>query len=81
MRNGDMPARPVSEAVSYNLVHGDDGYAELASGLTKREHFAAMTMQSFISHEEWLKKVGMNKLAALSVEAADALLAELEKPQ
>ena len=52
-----------------------------ADGLTKREHFAAMAMQGFISDEAWSRKVGTAKLAALSVEAADALLAELEKSQ
>ena len=51
-----------------------------ADGLTKREHFAAMAMQGFISDEAWSRKAGMGmaKLATLSVEAADALLAELE---
>ena len=48
------------------------------TGLTKRELFAAMAMQGIITRPE---HVGMDlpTKASLSVEFADALLAELEK--
>ena len=79
MNNSDRAAYPLQlqegETADSIKRHG------VADGLTKREHFAAMAMQGFISDEAWSRKVGMAKLATLSVEAADALLAELEKSQ
>ena len=80
MSNANMPA-------ALGPIHsvdrdGSQVFVRHGNGLTKREHFAAMAMQGYISDEAWSRKpgMGMAKLATLSVEAADALLAELEKP-
>lgn len=47
-------------------------------GLTKREYFAGLAMQSLIvSNSKWLTE----HVAKFSIKMADALLAELEKPK
>ena len=46
------------------------------SGLTKREHFAAMAMQGILASDA---DVDYCDFASSSVEMADALLAELER--
>ena len=49
------------------------------SGLTKREHFAAMAMQGILAkHGNKLDNLGLT-VAAYAVDCADALLLELEK--
>lgn len=45
-------------------------------GLTKREYFAAMAMQGFISEGGYQNA---QVIASLSVQAADALIKEIEK--
>jgi len=65
MNNADMPAMPT----------------DYLSGLTKREHFAAMAMQGILGNAYWnehgdYRPVDVAKCAA---EYADALLAELER--
>jgi len=51
----------------------------IMTGLSKREYFAAMAMQSFISMNysdgRW---VSQQELATLSIEQADELLKQLE---
>jgi len=65
--NGEAPSNP---------VHSRDGLKY--EGLTKREHFAGLAMQGYISSDEedihspeWF--------ASWAVQCADALLKELEK--
>tara|TARA_R110000850_G_scaffold106990_1_gene218405 strand:- start:147 stop:401 length:255 start_codon:yes stop_codon:yes gene_type:complete len=74
--NGDMPAMPMD---STSAQRADEGhYDQFSYGLTKREHFAAMAMQGFISA---VGHHGLNGLittaASDSVVMADALLAAL----
>lgn len=76
MKNADMPASPVQGFTA-------DQYF-LHAGLTKRELFAAMAMQGFIAsdHANGSEKRLNEDNAAMAIEAADALLAELEpKPK
>jgi len=79
MNNSDMPAMPVlndTEAFTLFLegIKGGRNY-----GLTKREHFAAMAMQGWLSSFDAGEEVVPSSLAEFSVEIADALLAALEK--
>jgi hypothetical protein len=46
-------------------------------GLTKREYFAAMALQGLLSQSQFL--INSEKFAKFAVEAADALMAELNK--
>lgn len=69
MNNADMPAMPTEKKV------GDATYT--SDGLTKREHFAAMAMQGLIHRAS--RGYSIADLAELSVVAADALLAELDR--
>ena len=68
MSNGNAPARPANES---------DEHTGVLDGLTKREKLAARAMRGLLaaSHRP------SSMLAESSVEMADALLAELEKPQ
>ena len=52
-----------------------------ATGLTKRELFAAMAMQGIASNPNAATTEGPDVVAGAAVEAADALLAELAKPR
>jgi hypothetical protein len=63
--NGVNPAYPVAT--------NDTIYA----GLTKRELFAAMAMQAMLSNHDCVK--GFEEISTESAEAADYLLAELER--
>jgi len=80
MKNSDMPAMPITLDMDKVVTHSSVP-KEYRTGLTKREHFAAMAMHGIISsgnlrakQEELLE--GVSRAA---VEYADALLAELEK--
>ena len=64
----DLPAFP---------IHGP----LFATGLTKRELFAAMAMQGIASNPNAAIIEGPDVVAGAAVEAADALLAELAKPK
>lgn len=64
----DLPAFP---------IHGP----LFATGLTKRELFAAMAMQGIASNPNAATIEGPDVVAGAAVEAADALLAELAKPK
>lgn len=74
MKNGKDNAFPV--VLQHGLSH--DSHVEI--GLTKREYFAIMAMQGYIA-------AGSNgmpnaqALAGYATNAADALLAELEKTE
>lgn len=83
MKNADMPAMPVAHEKYWELE---------ASGLTKRELFAAMVMQGIVSsiHSEWeyqrirslAQASGLSTvsewIARDACKQADALLAALE---
>ena len=56
-----------------------------ATGLTKREYFAAMAMQGLLAGEvitrfEIMEMSGKKTIATLAIDYADELLKELEKP-
>jgi len=69
MKNGDKPACPVDfEAQAHDSTQG----------LTKREYFAAMAMQGFLSQGGYYGQ-GDEVTAKAAVSQADALLKELEK--
>jgi hypothetical protein len=79
MKNADMPAMPFTSKPEYQYQD---------CGLTKREHFAAMAMQGFLSNSwqaQSLDELGessaqqMQAVAEISLAMADALLSQLEK--
>ena len=79
--NGDLPASPSSLAGGndgglYNIAEQSGG--EL-SGLTKREHFAAMAMQGILSNQRLQSDKPAKGVAICALHHADALLEELEK--
>ena len=84
MKNGDMPAMPVSLGADGRPWTANDlgnGYAEQcrpAFGLTKREEFAMAAMQGLLVN---MGRNGFNsviEVASEAVNAADALLSALE---
>ena len=74
MDNKDKPAMP-----SDTTVEHPDGNAtrSIYMGLSKREHFAAMAMQGFVS-QDGDDEATYVAIAQWSVQQADALLAALE---
>jgi len=54
-------------------------YMSVPEGLTKREHFAAIALQGLLANSEYAGS-SPSGIAAVSVEHADALVAELLKP-
>lgn len=77
--NGDMPAMPVEcQFGPDNKVRGQQtgNYSGWEIGLTKRELFAAMAMQGLLAFPGM---VPFETVTQMSVEHADALLAELAK--
>lgn len=84
-RNGDMPAMPVQatnkliEMIS--TCESDsalDSYISTFGGLTKREQFAMAAMQGLLADPN-NSDTGMDRIANYAIEAADALLAKLDK--
>jgi hypothetical protein len=77
MNNADMPASPMtnSEGFSGNPKSVGCG-GGWTSGLTKREHFAAMAMQGFLAN---YASTHFENCAEHAVKQADALLEELDK--
>lgn len=81
---GKQSAFPVVR--DQNLCESSDDYGSIFSseGLTKRELFAAMAMQGFLavaaSGKDLLKGREHMRIEEAAVYMADALLAELEKP-
>ena len=71
MNNADMPAMPQDYALWCESI-GD--CPTLATGLTKREYFAAMAMQGLCDNLHPKNVADMPKLAVI---IADALLKEL----
>jgi hypothetical protein len=74
MKNSDLPAMPIHKLGSITNV-----LETVNEGLTKREHFAAMAMQGFISDFENHSSMDLNEMAEWSAGMADALLAALEE--
>ena len=78
--NSEMPAMPLT-GDAYTDINGNalcEGSIQDGMGLTKREHFAGLAMQGFISAGHG----GMpnaSELANYAVRYADALLLELDK--
>ncbi len=77
MENGKKPAFPLGQAENFRWSDGVD------LGLTKREYFAGLAMQEVFSYA--LKNElpnGLFQTAAIdAIKMADALLAELDKPE
>lgn len=71
MKNGDEPISPLTPDL--------DSSKHECIGLTKREYFAGLAIQGFIAAGGNGMPPAEN-LAAYATRAADALLAELEKP-
>ena len=72
MNNGDTPASPTKPVWGKCYDEGYDG-----SGLTKREHFAAMALQGMLTNTSVSPT---NKVyATVAVSLADALLKALEE--
>ena len=87
MNNSDKPIHPLRGADG-RLFSTNDGYLEqapVAMGLTKREHFAAMAMQGFLSNRIEVPSTEGKKLvdfiAKCSIDYADALLKALEEAE
>lgn len=76
MENRNLPAFPVT------LKAGDTFRGiENIDGLTKREYFASIAMQGCLSNMDQAPVTDFAGAARYCVTMADALLAELEKPQ
>ena len=65
-QNGTECAFPISETETGLYLH---------TGLTKREHFAGLSMQNLISDSS----LSPSEASRLAIDYADALLAELDK--
>lgn len=83
INNGDKPANPLRGADGC-VFQFNDGYLEqcsddIALGLTKREHFAAMAMQGLCVNTGRNGYNNEEELAKMSVLIADGLLKELER--
>jgi len=72
MRNSDMPAMPI-------VVPASEKPEFYASGLSKREHFAAMAMQGIFSSIHAVENLNQEEFAMEAISMADALLKALEK--
>lgn len=78
MKNADMPAMPIER----EIIDNSGNY----TGLTKREHFAAMAMQGMLSSKyvsdfsgESIAECMADAIAATALKYADALLTQLEQ--
>lgn len=75
--NGDMPAMAHTHSMkkTHPVPHEEVHYFP---GLTKREVFAALAMQGLMANGVG-RQTHLEKITELSVNVADALLAELAK--
>ena len=71
MKNSDMPAMPHTE-------YDKDG--NLPAGLTKREYFSGLAMQSILAADTE-QSYTSESIAREAIQVADALLAALEQEQ
>lgn len=85
MENKDMPAYPQSVSANemgiYWATDANVSDKSTVTGLTKREEFAKAAMQGLLSSHYPDQQIYHGSVAAQAVIAADALLAELSKPQ
>jgi hypothetical protein len=79
MKNGEEPAYPQSQETKEYFTK--TGTFAIGSGLTKREYFAAMAMQGWISCQHEGFTGDSEGYARMAIKAADALLEELSKPK
>ena len=84
MKNSDMPAMPAKVSVNRDsgdvqpYQFGNDDFS--TPGLTKREHFAGLAMQSLLAADtQEIHSIGF--IARQATVVADALLAALEQEQ
>lgn len=82
MSKGNDNAFPNVDLPHYHI----DAAHRIRGGLTKREYFAAKAMQGFLANSfkpdngaKTYAQASNTTIAKLSVDAADALLAELDK--
>ena len=68
--NETKPNEPI------NIVEYNNNY--ISTGLTKREYFAAMVMQSIIQNKDGLD-IKIERIVKSAVDIADALIEELNK--
>jgi len=73
MKNADLPAMPTKHD-SEHFQHSNT----YTTGLTKREHFAGLAIQSLLNIHANTGEIDGRKLLRSAVEVADALLAALE---
>ena len=77
MSNANNPANPS------DVTYEKDGVTvrEIATGSTKREHFAGLAMSAWIQHHGSKSNYGYSdtEMSESAVHSADALLKELEK--
>lgn len=89
MKNSDMPAMPTYDVIETCSADGNEGpflVTDNNSGLSKREHFAAMAMQGMLANTDMMKVVmdsdefasPWDDYAEQAIKQADALLAALE---
>ena len=83
MKNADMPAMAVKVVASVAAQRqakglGVDCEDVTFTGLTKREHFAAMALSGICIDKSLCLSADRQALAARSVQMADALLAALD---
>lgn len=86
--NGSNPAfsRPISNDETPNTGRHQGGridWSDVQDGLTKREYFAGLAMQGFLSNQQIMrdwKEANIDwDIARMSVWLADTLLEQLEK--
>ena len=90
MENKNQPTFPVNlyKELTEDVKDGFKAFQEYnPTGLTKREYFSAMAMQSFIQkcepakNEKGESKPNYELIAGCSVDMADAILKALETPK
>jgi hypothetical protein len=84
IENNNMPAFPIScganETGIYSLLDARYGFDHI--GLTKREYFAVIALQGLLSNPNYFTLTTRIEIVASdAVTLADALFAELSKPQ
>lgn len=77
MKNADKPIYPVIEKTDFE-IDGKRFSTIGLLGLSKREHFAGLTLQGLLAANNGQSNLYLVKTA---IKTADALLNELEKPQ
>ena len=71
-----MENRETKPNESINTIEYNNNY--ISTGLTKREYFASMVMQSIIQNKDGLD-IKIERIVESAVDIADALIEELNK--